>query len=118
MGEVKKVSIIIPVYNTGNKLCRCLDSVLAQFYQDYECIVIDDGSTDNSPIIIDEYAGKDARIKAVHKKNGGVSSARNCGLKIAKGEWLVFVDSDDSLLPNHIDSLMAAVADDVDLVMT
>ena len=118
MGEVRKVSIIIPVYNTGNKLCRCLDSVLAQTYLNYECIVVDDGSTDNSSVIIDEYVSNDVRFKAVHKENGGVSSARNCGLKMAKGEWIVFVDSDDWLLPDHIASLMVAATDDVDLVMT
>ena len=118
MGEVKKVSIIIPVYNTGNKLCRCLDSVLAQSYQDYECIVVDDGSTDDSSTIIDEYAIRDTRFKVVHKENGGVSSARNYGLNIASGEWLVFIDSDDSLMPDHIASLMDAATDDVDLVMT
>ena len=118
MGEVRKVSIIIPVYNTGNKLCRCLDSILAQSYKDYECIVVDDGSTDDSPAIIDEYATRDARLKVVHKENGGVSSARNYGLNIASGEWLVFIDSDDFLMPDHIESLMGAATDDVDLVMT
>ena len=118
MGEVKKVSIIIPVYNTGNKLCRCLDSVLAQSYQNFECIVVDDGCTDDSASIIEKYADKDTRIKAIHKNNGGVSSARNSALRIAGGEWLVFVDSDDSLMPDHIASLMDAATDDVDLVMT
>ena len=118
MGEVKKVSIIIPVYNTGNKLCRCLDSILAQSYQDYECIVVDDGSTDDSSTIIDEYAIRDTRFKVVHKENAGVSSARNYGLNIASGEWLVFIDSDDFLVPNHIASFMDAVTDDVDLIMT
>ena len=113
-----KVSVIIPVYNTGEKLRRCLDSIIAQEYRNFECIIVDDGSTDVSVAIIDEYAAKDVRFKAVHKKNGGVSSARNYGLKIAKGEWIVFVDSDDYLLPDHISSMMAAVSDDVDLVMT
>lgn len=118
MGEVKKVSIIIPVYNTDDKIHRCLDSILAQSYQDYECILVDDGSTDDSPAIIDEYATHDVRFKAVHKENGGVSSARNCGLKIANGEWIVFVDSDDCLLSDHISSLMEVAIDDVDIVMT
>ena len=118
MGEVIKVSLIIPVYNTGEKLHRCLDSILAQSYQDYECIVVDDGSTDDSSTIIDEYAIRDARLKVVHKENGGVSSARNYGLNIANGEWLVFIDSDDFLMPDHIASLMDAATDDVDLVMT
>ena len=118
MGEVIKVSLIIPVYNTGEKLHRCLDSILAQSYQDYECIVVDDGSTDDSSTIIDEYATRDVRFKVVHKENGGVSSARNYGLNIANGEWLVFIDSDDFLMPDHIASLMDAATDDVDLVMT
>lgn len=113
-----KVSVIIPVYNTGEKLRRCLDSIIAQEYSDFECIVVDDGSTDVSVAIIDEYAAKDVRFKAVHKINGGVSSARNYGLEIANGDWIVFVDSDDYLLPDHISSMMAAVSDDVDLVMT
>ena len=113
------MSIIIPVYNTlEKKLRRCLDSIIVQLYKDYECIVVDDGSTDGSAVIIDEYVTNDARFKAVHKKNGGVSSARNCGLRIASGEWLVFVDSDDFLMPDHISSLMDAATDDVDIVMT
>ena len=113
------VSIIIPVYNTPEKkLMRCIDSIIVQSFVDYECIIVDDGSTDNSGGIIDYYSRLDARFMAVHKKNGGVSSARNCGLRIAKGEWIVFVDSDDYLLPDHISSMMAAVSDDVDLVMT
>lgn len=118
MGKVVKVSVIIPVYNTGEKLRRCLESVLNQNYHDFECIVVDDGSTDISATIIDEYVQKDVRIKAVHKKNGGVSSARNEGLKSASGQWIVFVDSDDSLLPDHILSMMDATSEDVDLVMT
>lgn len=113
-----KVSVIIPVYNTGEKLRRCLDSVIAQDFCDFECIVVNDGSTDISAFIIDEYAQKDRRIKAIHKKNGGVSSARNEGLKNALGQWIVFVDSDDSLLPDHLSSMMDATSDDVDLVMT
>ena len=66
-----KVSVIIPVYNTGEKLRRCLDSIIAQEFRDFECIIIDDGSTDDSPAIIDEYAARDVRFKAVHKTNGG-----------------------------------------------
>ena len=113
-----KVSVIIPVYNTGEKLRRCLDSIIAQEFRDLECIIVDDGSTDDSSAIIDEYVTKNTCFKAIHKKHGGVSSARNVGLKIAKGEWLVFVDSDDCLLPDHINSLMIAATNDVDLVMT
>ena len=117
MEEVNKVSIIIPVYNAGGKLHRCLDSILTQSYQNYECIIVDDGSTDDSAAIKDEYVNENSRFKVFHKKNGGVSSARNYGLNIAKGEWIVFVDSDDYLLPDHISSMMDVVSNDVDLIM-
>lgn len=113
-----KVSVIIPVYNTGEKLRRCLDSVIAQDFHDFECIIVNDGSTDNSAGIIDEYSRLDSRFIAIHKNNGGVSSARNEGLGKARGLWLVFVDSDDCLLPDHLSSMMNATSDDVDLVMT
>lgn len=113
-----KISVIIPVYNTGEKLRRCLDSVIAQDFHDFECIIVNDGSTDNSAGIIDEYSRLDSRFIAIHKNNGGVSSARNEGLGKARGLWLVFVDSDDCLLPDHLSSMMNATSDDVDLVMT
>lgn len=103
-GKVK-VSIIIPVYNAAERIGRCINSVLAQEMEDFECILIDDGSTDNSPVICDMYAKQDERIKVVHKKNGGVGSARNTGLECAKGKWVVFVDSDDSIKGNHLSSL-------------
>lgn len=113
-----KVSIIIPVYNTGERLQRCLDSVIGQTFTDFECIVVDDGSTDNSPRVIDEYAEKDARFVSIHKKNGGVSSARNFGLDKAQGEWVVFLDSDDFFKENHLEVLLSAVNGNVDLVFT
>ena len=87
-----KISVIIPVYNTEERLKRCLDSVVAQTFKDLECIVVDDGSKDQSPHIIDEFAAKDSRFTAIHKPNGGVSSARNEGLRIAEGEWVIFLD--------------------------
>ena len=89
------ISIIIPVYKVEKYLRRCLDSILAQTYSEWECILVDDGSPDESGKICDEYACNDVRFKVVHKKNGGVSSARNEGLVLAKGEWIAFVDSDD-----------------------
>lgn len=92
-----KISVIIPVYNGEKYLARCIDSVLQQTICDFEIILIDDGSKDNSPHICDDYAEKDARISVVHKENGGVSSARNVGIKQAKGEYITFVDSDDTL---------------------
>lgn len=93
----RKISIIIPVYNAERFLRRCLDSVQNQSYRDWECIIVDDGSKDSSPAICDEYAKTDSRFKVLHKDNGGVSKARNTGLKQASGDWVTFVDSDDEL---------------------
>jgi glycosyltransferase involved in cell wall biosynthesis len=89
------ISIIVPIYKVEKYLCRCIDSILAQTFADFECILIDDGSPDNCGNICDEYAKKDARIIVIHQINSGVSSARNAGLDIAKGEWIGFVDGDD-----------------------
>ncbi len=112
------VSIIIPVYNTGERLRRCLESVIGQTFKDYECLVVDDGSSDISPSIIDEYAKKDGRIKSICKKNGGVSSARNLGLNMATGEWIVFLDSDDELDSKHLENMLVVANDNVDAVFT
>lgn len=90
-----KISVIVPVYNTEKYLHRCIDSILAQTFTDFELLLIDDGSKDNSGKICDEYAAKDSRVRVFHKANGGVSSARNLGLDNAQGEWITFVDSDD-----------------------
>lgn len=100
-----KVSVIIPVYNTENYLRKCLDSVLAQSFADFEVLLINDGSTDGSGKICDEYAKKDKRIKVFHKENGGVSSARNLGLDHAKGKFVFFVDSDDYILEESLNFL-------------
>lgn len=94
------ISIIVPVYNAEKTLGRCVDSILNQTFQDWELLLIDDGSTDRSGEFCDEYASKDQRIKVFHKKNGGVSSARNIGLNYAKGEWITFIDSDDEIPKN------------------
>jgi glycosyltransferase involved in cell wall biosynthesis len=99
------ISIIVPVYNVEKYLSRCIDSILTQTFYDFECILIDDGSTDNCTAICDEYKVKDNRIVVIHKNNGGVSSARNTGLDIAQGEWIVFVDSDDWLEPDALERL-------------
>lgn len=95
-------SIIVPVYNVELYLRRCIESVLTQSYHDFELILVDDGSKDNSGAICDEYAKKDNRVRVFHKENGGVSSARNVGLNEAEGEWICFVDSDDYLLPTAL----------------
>ena len=100
-----KFSIIIPVYNVAPYLRECLDSVLAQTFTDWEAICVDDGSTDGSGAILDEYAAKDQRFKVVHQKNAGVGAARNAGLEIAKGEWICFADGDDALLPSAFEIL-------------
>lgn len=92
---MRKLSVIIPVFNVEKYLVKCLESVLAQTYKDLEILLIDDGSTDNSSFICDEYQKKDKRIKVIHKVNGGISSARNTGIDIATGDFLTFVDSDD-----------------------
>ena len=94
------ISIIIPVYNVAVYLPRCLDSILAQTYKNLEIILVDDGSKDNSGKVCDEYALKDSRIKVIHQKNQGVSVARNAGLRIAKGDYIGFVDSDDYIETN------------------
>ena len=92
-----KVSVIIPVYKVEAYLSRCVDTVINQTLKELEIILVDDGSPDNCPAICDEYALKDERIKVVHKTNGGLSSARNAGLRIATGEYIFFLDSDDWL---------------------
>lgn len=92
-----RISIIVPVYNTAKYLHRCLDSILQQSFKDFEVLLVDDGSTDGSGKICDEYIAKDSRVRVFHKDNGGVSSARNVGLDNAVGEWVTFIDSDDEL---------------------
>lgn len=106
-----KVSIVVPIYNTAKYLPACLDSILAQTHQDLEIILIDDGSTDESGQIADTYAKKDKRIKVIHQKNAGQSSARNRGIKEAKGEYLSFIDSDDKIKPDFIEKLLNAYDD-------
>lgn len=95
INEPRLYSIIVPVYNAEKTLHRCVDSILAQTYTNFELLLIDDGSKDRSKAIIDEYAALDTRVVAIHKTNGGVSSARNAGLNKAIGDYIVFIDSDD-----------------------
>ena len=96
------LSVIIPIYNVEKYLPECIDSVLKQDFNDYELILIDDGSTDQSGSICDYYQTQDSRIKVIHKKNGGLSSARNAGIIISKGEYVLFLDSDDYLAENAL----------------
>lgn len=97
-----KVSIIVPIYNSEAHLSRCIDSILAQTYSDFELILVNDGSIDNSGKICEEYAQKDSRISVIHTENGGTSSARNIGIEKSRGEYITFVDSDDTIYPNYL----------------
>lgn len=99
------ISIIIPVYNVEPFIRRCLDSIINQTYSNLEIVLIDDGSTDRSGLICDEYKNKDKRITIIHQKNQGLSMARNAGLNICKGEYIVFVDSDDFVDPKFVEIL-------------
>ena len=111
------VSIIVPIYKVEDYIRECIDSILAQTYPDFELILVDDGSPDICGRICDDYAKGDNRIKVVHKVNGGLTSARNAGLEVAKGDWIMHVDGDDWIEPDMIKSLIeAAQATGADLV--
>ncbi len=92
-----KISVIVPIYNAENGLSRCVDSILRQTFMDYELILVDDGSKDTSLQICNEFAKQDSRIRVIHQENAGVSAARNRGLEVSTGEYLMFVDSDDTI---------------------
>lgn len=96
------ISVIVPVYKTEKYLDRCVYSIVVQTYSDYELILVDDGSPDNSGTMCDDWARKDKRIKVIHKSNGGLSSARNAGLDVATGEYVTFIDSDDVIHPEYL----------------
>ena len=114
--ENQLISIIVPVYNVEEYLKQCLDSILEQTFSDYEVILVNDGSTDNSGLICQEYAEKDSRIRYFEKENGGLSDARNYGIEQAQGEYLTFVDSDDFLDKMHLNVLYTAlVSNNVDI---
>jgi glycosyltransferase involved in cell wall biosynthesis len=102
-----KLSIIIPVYNTQNYLSKCFDSVLNQTFKDLEIIVVNDGSTDDSQKIIDDYAQNDSRIISIVKANGGLSDARNAGIEVSKGDFLAFIDSDDYIDASMFEEMLA-----------
>lgn len=103
-----EISIIVPVYNVERYLNQCVESILAQTFTDFELILVDDGSPDNCPALCDAWAKKDPRIWVIHKENGGLSDARNAGMEIAKGEWYLFVDSDDTITPDTAERLYQA----------
>ena len=105
------ISVIIPVYKVEKYLCRCVDSVLEQTYTNMEIILVDDGSPDNCPVMCDEYARQDSRVKVIHQENAGLSGARNAGIDMAQGQWLAFVDSDDYLTADFLERLYQACVD-------
>lgn len=105
------ISVIVPVYNVEKYLSRCIDSILNQTYKDFEIILFDDGSTDNSGKICDEYAAKNKNIKVIHSENVGVANARNFGRNEAKGEYITYVDSDDMINNQFLETLMKLIKD-------
>jgi len=117
-GNSPAISVIVPIYNMERLMRKCLDSILAQTFQDYECLLIDDGSKDGSPAICDEYAAKDSRFKAFHKPNGGLSDARNYGIERALGDYTIFFDPDDWVDADCLKDMYAkAVETDADMVI-
>lgn len=113
-----KASVIVPIYNVEKHLRKCLDSILLQTFQDFEIIAVNDGSTDNSKQILEEYVQEHTNIVAIHKVNGGLGDARNCGVKAAKGEYLFFVDSDDYIHPTMLENMIQkAEKEQLDLVV-
>ena len=119
MIESVKVSIIVPVYNVENELDRCVASLINQTYQNIEILLVDDGSPGACPKMCDEYAKKDKRIIVIHKPNGGLSSARNTGLKRASGKYVLFVDSDDYISLNTCEEIEAVLSynNEVDIIV-
>ena len=104
-----EISIIVPVYQVEKYLNECIDSILAQTFTDFELILVDDGSPDNCPALCDAAAKRDSRVRVIHKQNGGVSTARNAGLDAAQGNWIAFVDSDDTVEPEYLEKMHKAV---------
>jgi len=115
----QKVSVVVPVYKVEKYINRCVDSILNQTYKNLQVILVDDGSPDNCGRIIDYYAGKDSRVIAVHKKNGGLSDARNCGMQYVTGQFTMFVDSDDWLEGEMIESMVStSLKMDAEIIQT
>ena len=104
------ISVIVPVYNVERYVEKCIESICSQTFSALDIILVDDGSTDRSGLICDEWMQRDSRIRVIHKENGGLSDARNAGIEIARGNWYVFIDSDDFITPDTIERLYAAAA--------
>lgn len=111
MDDIVKVSIIVPIYNVDQYIEKCIGSIMQQTYQNLEIILVDDGSPDDSGKIADEYALRDSRIKVIHKKNAGVSAARNTGIDAATGDYICFSDGDDYVMPNYVEHLLKLCVD-------
>ncbi|MCD7802997.1 MAG: glycosyltransferase [Clostridiales bacterium] len=116
-----EISVIVPVYKVEPYLRRCVDSILNQTFQDFELILVDDGSPDHCPAICDEYAGRDSRIVVIHQKNAGLSAARNAGIDWvfanSDSKWISFVDSDDWVTPTYLSLMISALQIDSDIDM-
>ena len=111
-------SVVVPVYNVEQYLKECVDSILSQTFKDFELILVNDGSKDSSPAICDEYAKKDDRIKVIHKPNGGLSDARNVGTAAAKGEYVIYIDSDDYVTTDMYQKMyQKAISGNFDMVV-
>ena len=111
------ISVIVPIYNVEKYLFRCIESILLQSFTDFELILVDDGSSDRSGIICDDFAVKDSRIRVIHQNNAKTSVARNMGLDVAQGEWIAFVDSDDWIHRDYLKILLSGALADTDLVI-
>lgn len=113
------VSVIVPVYNVDNYVAKCIESICKQTHNNIQIILVDDGSTDNSGKICDDYAKKDFRIKVIHKNNKGVSAARNSGLELAEGDFFCFVDGDDYVMPEYVEYMLGlAMENNADIALT
>ncbi len=117
--ELPKLSVIVPVYNVEKYIHQCVDSLLAQDYEDMEILLIDDGSPDRCGAICDDYAKKDARVRVIHQENQGIAEVRNIGIREVKGDYIGFVDSDDYILPGMFSKMMGCIEKepDTDLVV-
>lgn len=114
-GKIPKISVIVPVYNAESRLQLCVENILRQTFADFELILVDDGSKDSSPQICDSFSESDARVRVLHKNNGGVSQARNDGIRIASGEYITFIDSDDTVNFDYFENMLKkAESTDID----
>ena len=110
-----KISTIVPCYNQAHYLAETLDSIIAQTHSNWECVIVNDGATDETEFVAKSYLQKDPRIKYIYKKNGGLASARNAGIKAASGQWILFLDSDDHIEPTKFEDSLAAFENDKEL---